>query len=97
MKTCDHGERNFREGKSAKGPWAAWFCALPKGDAFACDPIWEDVKDKSLVDMDDIAKEIQNLHRKLDTILNLLAPKTEFPTMMKAQEEEIAVEDFPFN
>lgn len=29
--TCSHGNRVFREGVSAKGPWAAMFCGAPQG------------------------------------------------------------------
>lgn len=41
-RTCEHGKRVYKSGSSAKGPWAGWFCALPKGSAGACKPEWED-------------------------------------------------------
>ena len=28
--SCAHGDRVYRKGTSAKGPWAGWFCPLPK-------------------------------------------------------------------
>ena len=43
METCTHGDRVYREGNGAKGPWKAWFCGTPKGTLEQCDPIW--VKD----------------------------------------------------
>lgn len=41
VKTCEHGKRNYRSGKSAKGPWEAWFCPS-KSKSDECDPIWGD-------------------------------------------------------
>ena len=37
--SCRHGERTFREGKSAKGPWKAYFCpSRDRNDQ--CDAQW---------------------------------------------------------
>lgn len=37
--SCRHGERVFREGKSAKGPWKAYFCpSRDRNDQ--CDAQW---------------------------------------------------------
>jgi hypothetical protein len=41
LKTCEHGVRVKREGTSSKGKWTGYFCALPKGSAGACDPVWD--------------------------------------------------------
>ena len=41
MRLCSHGKRVMKTGQSAKGKWTGWFCALPKGSAGACDPIWD--------------------------------------------------------
>lgn len=38
--TCPHGTRSFKNGVGARGPWAAYFCPLPKGTPGACDPEW---------------------------------------------------------
>lgn len=37
---CQHGSRVYKTGRSAKGPWAAWFCPRPKGAPDACAPEW---------------------------------------------------------
>jgi hypothetical protein len=37
---CPHGVMNYRDGNGAKGYWQAYFCALPKGAAGACEPQW---------------------------------------------------------
>lgn len=37
---CQHGERTYRNGQGAKGPWAAWFCPSPKGTPGQCEPLW---------------------------------------------------------
>ena len=37
---CPHGNRQFREGMGAKGPWKAWFCPSPKGTVGQCDAQW---------------------------------------------------------
>lgn len=33
---CPHGEKVYREGNGAKGPWKAWFCPSPKGTPGQC-------------------------------------------------------------
>jgi hypothetical protein len=33
---CPHGEKVYREGSGAKGPWKAWFCPSPKGTPGQC-------------------------------------------------------------
>jgi len=39
--TCQHGERNFREGKKNGKAWAAWFCKANEKHGFApCQPLW---------------------------------------------------------
>lgn len=38
--TCQHGQREYKFGESAKGPWRAWMCPLPKGDPAQCKPNW---------------------------------------------------------
>lgn len=44
---CQHGDRKGGEGNSAKGPWRAWFCPLPKeaDDSEKCKPIFFGPKD----------------------------------------------------
>jgi hypothetical protein len=37
---CQHGPRVYKNGQSAKGPWAAWMCSQPKGSPGACSPEW---------------------------------------------------------
>jgi hypothetical protein len=37
---CPHGQRTKRSGTSARGPWTAHFCPLPKGNPSQCDAIW---------------------------------------------------------
>jgi hypothetical protein len=37
---CQHGPRVYKNGQSAKGPWSAWMCSLPKGTMGACPPEW---------------------------------------------------------
>jgi hypothetical protein len=37
---CAHGERQFKSGQGAKGPWKAWMCAAAKGDPTKCEPQW---------------------------------------------------------
>lgn len=39
---CQHGPRTYRNGQGRTGPWAAWFCPLPKGTPGQCDPSWVD-------------------------------------------------------
>lgn len=39
---CQHGERVFRTGNSAKGPWKAWMCPTPMFAADKCKPEWVD-------------------------------------------------------
>ena len=39
---CIHGERNYRTGSGARGPWAAHFCSLPKDTPGVCKPEWVD-------------------------------------------------------
>lgn len=46
---CDHGERNWVTGRSAKGPWYAWMCPADKNDRSKCDPMWAN-KDGSVQD-----------------------------------------------
>lgn len=96
MKTCEHGERVYRSGRSAKGPWAAHFCPLPKDDPFACSPEWEKVKDEMASVNEDLAKEIQNIHRKLDTIINLLSPNVKYPPLKVVEEQEVDISTIPF-
>ena len=31
VNVCRHGNMNFQQGVSAKGPWKGWMCASPKG------------------------------------------------------------------
>jgi hypothetical protein len=42
--TCVHGERVHREGRSAKGPWEAYFCPTEKGTPGQCAPLFKDKK-----------------------------------------------------
>lgn len=42
--SCIHGERVFREGNGAKGPWAAYFCPTPKDTPGQCKPLFRDKK-----------------------------------------------------
>lgn len=37
---CPHGERVFRSGNGARGPWSAWMCPAPKGTPGQCQPQW---------------------------------------------------------
>lgn len=37
---CPHGQRTKREGNSARGPWTAYFCPLPKGATGQCEAVW---------------------------------------------------------
>lgn len=37
---CLHGNRVFKSGNGARGPWAAWFCPTSKDDPNKCDPDW---------------------------------------------------------
>ena len=37
---CEHGDRTYKTGTGAKGPWAAWFCGTPKGTPDQCAPQW---------------------------------------------------------
>lgn len=37
---CTHGARTYVEGQSAKGPWKAWMCPLPKNTPGKCAPEW---------------------------------------------------------
>jgi hypothetical protein len=37
--TCQHGQRQYKSGQGAKGPWAAWMCPAPKGTPDQCKPI----------------------------------------------------------
>lgn len=37
---CEHGEADFKEGESAKGPWAGYFCPEPEKDE-QCKPKWK--------------------------------------------------------
>lgn len=41
--SCPHGVRKFNRGVGAKGPWAAYFCPLEKGNPNACAPDWQRV------------------------------------------------------
>lgn len=41
LKTCAHGVRERKSGKSSKGTWVGYFCPQPKGASDKCDPIWE--------------------------------------------------------
>ena len=41
VRSCEHGVRSERSGVSHKGPWTAWFCALPKGSDGECSPQWK--------------------------------------------------------
>lgn len=36
--SCQHGPRVAKSGQSAKGPWKAWMCTMPKGQS--CQPQW---------------------------------------------------------
>ena len=40
LPTCTHGQRVFRKGTGAKGPWQAWFCPAPKGTPDQCKPVF---------------------------------------------------------
>jgi hypothetical protein len=40
-RSCEHGVRSERSGVSHKGPWTAYFCALPKGSDGECPPQWK--------------------------------------------------------
>lgn len=42
--TCAHGERVYRSGTSAKGPWEAMFCPTEKGTPGQCAPLFKDRK-----------------------------------------------------
>lgn len=37
---CLHGQRVFKSGNGAKGPWAAWFCPTDKNDPNKCEAEW---------------------------------------------------------
>lgn len=37
---CDHGDRVWVTGSSAKGPWKAWMCPAEKNDPTKCKPEW---------------------------------------------------------
>lgn len=37
---CVHGEKVYRTGTGAKGPWRAWFCSAPKGDPTQCKAVF---------------------------------------------------------
>lgn len=37
---CHHGDRVYRSGNGAKGPWQAWFCPSPKGTPDQCQAMW---------------------------------------------------------
>ena len=37
---CKHGEMQYKEGVSAKGPWKGYMCAGPKGTPDKCPTIW---------------------------------------------------------
>lgn len=37
---CHHGDRVYRSGAGAKGPWQAWMCPSPKGTPGQCEPLW---------------------------------------------------------
>lgn len=37
---CHHGDRVYRSGNGAKGPWQAWFCPSPKGTPDQCQALW---------------------------------------------------------
>lgn len=37
---CDHGDRVWVTGTSAKGPWKAWMCSADKNDPTKCKPEW---------------------------------------------------------
>ncbi|SFI79891.1 hypothetical protein SAMN05216275_10518 [Streptosporangium canum] len=39
-KSCAHGEMTYRTGNGAKGPWAAHFCPLEKGNPDQCKPLF---------------------------------------------------------
>ncbi len=38
--SCEHGERKYVTGTSAKGPWFAYMCPTPKGTPGQCPPEW---------------------------------------------------------
>lgn len=40
-RVCAHGPRSRKSGTSARGPWVAHFCSLPKGHPETCEPDWE--------------------------------------------------------
>lgn len=39
-KNCAHGEMTYRTGNGNKGPWAAHFCPLEKGNPDQCKPLF---------------------------------------------------------
>lgn len=38
--SCPHGQRVYRTGQGAKGPWQAYFCPTPKGTPGQCEAQW---------------------------------------------------------
>lgn len=38
--SCKHGQMQYKEGVSAKGPWKGYMCPAPKGTPDKCKTIW---------------------------------------------------------
>lgn len=82
MASCKHGERLYREGRSAKGPWKAYFCPTRKGDPDQCPPEFlktnrSQASEKFNEDLDR-SDFVKREEKRSDTITRLALVKSAF-------------------